>query len=70
MFDPVLSAQAGTLHDDYRHWFEAGGYDGRPMAASELKQRLMHDYGIRYERTKHQRLYRGLALRLSSGEDR
>ena len=64
VFDPALSARASTLHDDYRHWFEDNGHDGRPMAAGELKQRLLHDYGARYERTTTQRLYRGVGLRL------
>lgn len=63
VFDAAFSAQAGILQDDYQRWFEASGYDGRPMGASELKQRLVNDYGVRHERTMHGRLYRGLALR-------
>lgn len=68
VFDRALSTPASALHDDYQRWFEAGGYDGRPMGATELKQRLIYDYGARHERTKHGRLYRGLGLRLPSGD--
>ncbi|HEY3597196.1 MAG TPA: phage/plasmid primase, P4 family [Paraburkholderia sp.] len=62
-FDPVLTARAGTLHDDYRRWFEDNGHDGRPMSTNELKQRLIHDYDARYERDKRGRYFRGVALR-------
>ncbi|CAJ9609122.1 phage/plasmid primase, P4 family [Burkholderia pseudomallei] len=62
-FDRALSVRAGVLHDDYRRWFEDNGHDGRPMSANELKQRLIHDYGARYERDMRGRYFKGVALR-------
>ncbi|MEK7888247.1 phage/plasmid primase, P4 family [Burkholderia contaminans] len=63
VFDPAFSTPAGVLQDDYQHWFEANGFDGRPMSTNELKQRLVHDYGVRHARDMHGRRYRGLTLR-------
>lgn len=62
-FDRALSVRAGALHEDYRRWFEDNGHDGRPMSANELKQRLIHDYGARYERDMRGRYFKGVALR-------
>lgn len=63
VLDRALSAPSHSLYDDYRHWFEENGYEGRPMSQPELKQRLLNNYGARYERTNTRRLYRGVALR-------
>jgi hypothetical protein len=45
----------------YKHWFEDGGYGGRPVSPREFKTR-MEDMGARYERTMHERVYRGVRL--------